>query len=276
MASPIRHTSLGLNSCQSVLRRPIRTTTPILMGRRSAKIAQRKGKSDAKKAKLYGRFGKQIQQAVRSGGAGTDNARLQDILRQAKLVSVPNDIIERNIKKANDSKSVAEFNEAIYEAYGPGGTAFVIECLTDNPNRTSSDVKTAVTKGGGKWADSGSVLFNFQRQGVVRVNKGISEEKIFDLAIEAGADDVQPAEDGDGMPDGYRVISSLESFGEVRAALTDAGVDVSQEDSGLVWAPLATVEVDDQAFQENEALFERLMEVDDVDSVFSNCDGIEA
>jgi len=247
-----------------------------MMGRRAAKIAARKGKSDAKKAKLYGRFGKQIQQAVRAAGPGTDNARLQEILKQAKLVSVPNDIIERNIKKAADAKNANDFQECVYEAYGIGGTAFVIECLSDNVNRSVTDVKTAVTKGGGKWADAGSVLFNFERLGLVRVNKGVSEDEIFDLAIEAGAEDVKPVEDAEGMPDGYQVITALENFGEVRDALTEAGVDISQEDTGLVYSPLAPVEVDDQAFAENEALLERLLEVDDVDVVFSNCDGLEA
>lgn len=191
-------------------------------------------------------------------------------------MSVPNDIIERNIKKAADSKNANEFQECVYEAYGIGGTAFLIECLTDNVNRTVTDVKTAVTKGGGKWADAGSVLFNFQRQGVVRIGKGVSEDEIFDLAIEAGAEDVQPVEDEQGLPDGYKVISTLEQFGEVRDALTAAGMDINQEDTGLVFAPMAPVEVDDQAFAENEALLERLLEVDDVDVVFSNCEGLDA
>eukprot|EP00879_Flechtneria_rotunda_P025346 GHRR01026925.1.p1 GENE.GHRR01026925.1~~GHRR01026925.1.p1 ORF type:complete len:223 (+),score=46.46 GHRR01026925.1:320-988(+) len=117
--------------------RPFRHTPPVQMGRRSAKIALRKGKADAKKAKSYGRIGKKIIQLVKAGGPDPiTNSKLSDLLKQAKDLGVPKDIIERNVKKASDAKQ-GDFQECIYEAYGPRGTGFVIEALTDNVNRTA-------------------------------------------------------------------------------------------------------------------------------------------
>lgn len=177
-SSSIVGTRLPCLVAKSAGRCTFRTMQPIMMGRRSAKIAVRKGKADAQKAKLYGKLGKMIAQAVRSGG--TDpiaNARLREVLAQAKLANLPNDIIERNIKKATDKNS-ADYSEIFYEAYGPGGTGFIIEALTDNVNRTASDVRIAVTKSGGKMADVGSVLFNFQRTGLIMVDAEEGEDKV--------------------------------------------------------------------------------------------------
>lgn len=243
---------------------------PILMGRRSAKIAGRKGKADAQKAKLYGKIGKLIAQAVRAGGADViANARLREILNQAKAAQLPVEIIDRNLKKAGD-KNAADFSEMVYEAYGPGGTGFIIEALTDNVNRTASDVRVAVTKGGGKMADVGSVLFNFQRVGLAMVNVSVGEDAAFEAAMEAGATDCEPAADDDGAVEGYRVLSSVEDYLTVSASLQSQGVAVDMEASGLVYVPLAKVDVDDAAFDANDAMLERLLAVDDVDAVYSN------
>ena len=129
--------------------KPSPASPPAASRRRSAKIATRKGKADAQKSKLYGKIGKQIAQAVRQGGPDAlGNLRLRDALAAAKMAQVPVDIIDRNIKRASESK--ADYTEMTYEAYGIGGTGFVIECLTDNINRSASDVKAAITKAGGK------------------------------------------------------------------------------------------------------------------------------
>ncbi|GAB4818860.1 hypothetical protein N2152v2_005906 [Parachlorella kessleri] len=237
------------------------------MGRRSAKIATRKNKADA---------GKLIAQAVRAGGPdATANAKLREVLQQAKLAQLPTDIIDRNIKKASE-KNAADFAEVTYEAYGPGGSGFVIECLTDNVNRSASEVRTAIIKSGGKVADPGSVLFNFQRQGLVMVDAKEDEDKVFEAAMEAGASDVQPSKDDDGKLEGYKVLMSVEEFGTVNSGLQEQGVAINLEGSGLVYMPLMLQEVDDDAhFEANEAMLERLLAVDDVDAVYTNCGGLQ-
>ncbi|GFR51736.1 hypothetical protein Agub_g14110, partial [Astrephomene gubernaculifera] len=127
--------------CPSTKPRSRLLVPPVEMGRRSAKIALRKGKSDAKKAKIYGRVGKKIIQLAKAGGADpTTNAALDTLLRQAKDLGVPKDVVERNLKRATDSKQ-GDYQAVTYEAYGPGGTGLVVFCLTDNLNRTASDVK---------------------------------------------------------------------------------------------------------------------------------------
>lgn len=250
------------------------TCSPVCMGRRSAKIATRKGKADAQKAKLYGKIGKQIAQAVRQGGPDqVANARLREALAAAKMAQVPTDIIERNIKRASESKS--DYAEMTYEAYGHGGTGFVIECLTDNVNRSASDVKAAITKAGGKVADPGSVLFNFQRQGLVMVDAAEGEDKVFEAAMDAGASDMQPATDDDGNVVGFKVLTAVEDYGAVSSSLAEQGLKIQPEASGLVYVPMVQQEVDDDAFEANEALLERLLAVDDVDAVYTTVAGLE-
>lgn len=267
--------SIHRTCLRNVCSREFRTSTPVMMGRRSAKIATRKGKADAAKAKLYGKLGKLIAQAVRAGGPDTTaNARLREVLAQAKLAQLPNDVIERNIKRASEQKT--DYAEVTYEAYGPGGTGFVIECLTDNVNRSASEVRAAITKSGGKVADPGSVLFNFQRQGLVMVSAAEDEDKVFEAAMEAGASDIQSTKDEEGRLEGYKVLMSLEEFGTVSSSLQEQGLAISMESSGLVYIPLVEAEVDDDAtFEANENMLERLLAVDDVDAVYNNCSGLQ-
>eukprot|EP00887_Chlorella_sp_A99_P005047 scaffold4.g5047.t1 len=246
------------------------------MGRRSSKIAARKGKADAQKAKLYGKIGKLIAAAVRSGGPDAlANTRLREALAAAKAAQVPADIVDRNIKRASESK--ADYTEVTYEAYGIGGTGFVVECLTDNLNRSAAEVKSAITKGGGKVADPGSVLFNFQRRGCIRVVAGpADEDAVFEAATEAGAADIQPAEDEEsGTVVGYKVLTAVEDYGAVHASLVEQGLTLAGEDCGLVYVPLVQQEVDDAQFEGNEALLERLLSLDDVDAVYSTVAGLE-
>jgi YebC/PmpR family DNA-binding regulatory protein len=241
------------------------TTHIVAMGRKSAKIAMKKGKTDAAKAKLYGKFGKMIAQEARSDPDPASNPRLKDVVAQAKAAQVPADIIERNLKKGSESKS--DYQEMVYEAYGLGGTGFIIEALTDNVNRTAAEVRTAVTKSSGKMADSGSVLFNFSRTGLVMVSSEEDEDATFEAAIEAGATDVESSEEG------YRVLTSLEDYAMVQGKLVESGLKINAEVSGLVYVPLVTKAEDelmDEDFEANEAMLERLMEVDDVDAVYKN------
>jgi len=259
----------GQSDCNVSLGRLIHTCRPVMMGRRSAKIATRKGKTDAAKAKLYGKIGKMIAQEVRSGGPDPiANSKLRDVLEQAKTAQVPSDIIERNMKKAE--KSGADYSEMVYEAYGPGGSGFIIEALTDNVNRTAAEVRTAVSKNGGKMADSGSVLFNFSRTGLVMVSPEEDEDATFEAAIDAGASDVEPALDDEGTCEGYKVLTSLEDYTLVSNKLSESGLKINAEVSGIVYVPLAKVELNDDDFASNVQLFEKVLDVADVDAVFSN------
>ncbi|KAL6780128.1 putative transcriptional regulatory protein [Auxenochlorella protothecoides] len=239
-----------------------------MMGRRSAKIALKKGKADGNKAKLYGKLGKLIAQAARAGGPDpVTNMRLREVLHQAKLASLPNDIVTRNLEKATD-KSAANFSEVVYECYGPGGTGYVIESLTDNTNRSASTVRAAVTKAGGKMADPGSVLFAFARQGVILV--GGREDDILEAALEAGAQDVLPGEE-DGE---FKILTAPADFAAVCSRLAEAGIEVDGEDASLAYLPSAPVDVGAEAQAANEVLMERLLAVDDVDAVYTNCAGL--
>lgn len=217
-----------------------------------------------------GKWGKLIAQEARSDPDPASNPRLKDIVAQAKAAQVPADIIDRNLKKGSESK--ADYQEMLYEAYGVAGTGFIIEALTDNVNRTAAEVRTAVTKAGGKMADSGSVLFNFSRTGLVMVDAEEDEDVVFDAAIDAGAQDVQKEEEGS-ENEGYRVLTSLEDYAAVQKKLIEAGLKVNAEMSGLVYVPLVVKgedEVTDEDFEANEAILERILDVDDVDAVFKN------
>ena len=217
-----------------------------------------------------GKWGKLIAQEARSDPDPASNPRLKDVVAQAKAAQVPADIIDRNLKKGSESK--ADYQEMLYEAYGIGGTGFIIEALTDNVNRTAAEVRTAVTKAGGKMADSGSVLFNFSRTGLVMVDAEEDEDVVFDAAIDAGATDVQREEDG-GENEGYRVLTSLEDYAAVQKKLVEAGLKINAETSGLVYVPLVVKgedEVTDEDYEANETILEKLLDVDDVDAVFKN------
>ncbi|CAK0785066.1 hypothetical protein CVIRNUC_008271 [Coccomyxa viridis] len=259
---------------RSEQRAHFRPCTPLCMGRRSAKIAGRKGAQDAKRAKVWGTIAKKIIQAAKACGGDPANARLMEVLKFAKAAEVPKDLIDRNIKKATD-KAQADYQEVVYEAYGAGGTGFVMECLTDNVNRSATDVRTAVVKAGGKMADSGSVLFNFQRQGEIYVKGTAStEDEVIDAAMEAGADDVHAAKGEEDAIEGFKVLTAVEEFAVVRDKLQELGQRIDHDHSGLVYTPLTHVEVDDPAFEVNESILERLLAVDDVDAVHTNCAGL--
>lgn len=262
--------SLNLKISSGSLR-PLHTTQTVMMGRRSAKIATRKGKADAQKAKLYGKIGKLIAQAVRSGGADPiANARLREYLAQAKVAQVPTDIIDRNLKKASD-KNAADYSEMTYEAYGVGGSGFIIEALTDNVNRTAAEVRNAVAKSGGKMADVGSVMFNFNRQGVIMVDRTENEDAVFEAAMDAGASDFQPVNDSEsGGLEGFKVLTSLDSITAVTESLSAQGLKLNMESSGILYVPLASVELNDEDYASNEAMLERLLALDDVDAVYAN------
>ena len=238
------------------------------MGRKAAKVAAKKQKGEAIRTKLYGKFGKLIVTAVKEGG-GADpvaNTQLAKVLADAARLSVPRDLVERNIKRATDT-SQADFMELTYEAYGAGGVGIVIEVLSDNVNRAAADTKAAINKNGGKVAEPGSVLFNFERKGVISLDcSADKEDEVFEVAAENGGDDIVPRGDGG---EGFEVITEVAGFMECQRALADAGFAINPDGTALKMIPLAEVEVDDETADINDKLVEKLLELDDVDAVYT-------
>ncbi|CAI5960696.1 unnamed protein product [Closterium sp. NIES-65] len=264
--------------------RRFQVVSPVCMGRRSSKIATRKNAQDARKSKLYGKFGKQIISAVKAAGPSPgSNSALAALLVAAKQGGVPKDVIDRNIKRATE-KGQADFTEIVYEIYGLGGVGIVVDVLTDNNARAAATVRDVVRKGGAKMADPGSVLFNFKRQGVLAVPAATADpDEVLVVAVDAGADDViNPGEDIAGGGGGghaeegeeeeqfFRVLTPAESFASVRAELQEYGLTVDAEHSGLMFIPTATMQPDEEAREQNEAVMEKLLELDDVDAVYCN------
>ena len=206
--------------------------------------------------------------AVKEGG-GADpvaNTQLARVLADASRLSVPRDLIERNIKRATDT-SQADYMELTYEAYGAGGVGIVIEVLSDNVNRAAADTKAAINKAGGKVAEPGSVLFNFERKGFISLNCAADkEDEVFECAADNGGDDIAPREDGG---EGFVVVTEVAGFMQCQRALEDAGFEIDADGTALKMVPLAEVEVDDEAAEKNEALVEKLLELDDVDAVYT-------
>ena len=237
----------------------------VTCGRKAAKIAQKKGKTDAARTKLYGRYGKLIAQTVKQGGSADPvaNAALGKLLKQAQAANVPRDLIERNIKKAAEGKS-GDYFELTYEVYGAGGVGIVCEVLTDNVNRAASETRTAATKAGGKMAESGSVMFNFNRRGVCVLDGG-DEEAVFEAAMEAGAEDIVPRRDG---AEGWDVVCELDDFSAVQDALGEAGFTIN-EDTGLKCIPINEIETSDEDADVNDKIIDALLDLDDVDAVYS-------
>ena len=206
--------------------------------------------------------------AVKEGG-GADpvtNQQLAKVLSQAKEMNVPKDLIDRNIKRATDTKQVG-FMELTYEAYGHGGVGIVMEVLTDNVNRAAAETRAIVNKGGGKMAEPGSVLFNFERKGVITLSCDRSqEEKVFELATDAGAEDIQARKDGH---EGFVVLTEVSAFSICRRQLAEAELAIDENETALKMVPLTQVEVDDDTSDANIALTEKLLELDDVDAVYT-------
>ncbi|KAJ7524998.1 hypothetical protein O6H91_17G031500 [Diphasiastrum complanatum] len=204
------------------------------------------------------------------------NAALAALLQQAREFNVPKDIIDRNIKKASE-KGQQNFVESTYEVYAFGGVGLVLEVLTDNANRTAALIRDAVKKGGGKMADPNSVLFNFKRAGIIYVRSdNVDGDKILLAAMDAGAEDVlePPVYDEDEQDSEeykyYKIICSIQEYSDISLKLQEAGIPVDLDSSGLELIPLAAIEPDDEAVELNKELIEKLLEVEDVDAVYSN------
>lgn len=230
-----------------------------------AGIKQRKGLNDAKKANVFTKYGRLISIAAKQGGGNPDhNFSLRLAIDQARSVNMPKDTIERAIKKGTgELKDGTEIEEIIYEAYGPGNVAMLIKAATDNRNRTVSEIKSLLTKAGGKMAGEGSVKFMFKQVGNVEVNvSGKDPYEVEMVAIEAGAEDTIYAGDA------ITVYTKTSDLQKVKENLEKAGLVV--EGAGLVYAPLQKIELSQDTKIDYENLLEKLDEHDDVQEIYDN------
>ncbi|XP_021911972.1 probable transcriptional regulatory protein At2g25830 isoform X2 [Carica papaya] len=228
--------------------RKIWTSPPLCMGRRSSKIAGRKGAQDAKKAKLYSRLGKEVVSAVKKGGPNpVSNMVLAAVLEKAKELDVPKEIVERNVKRASE-KGQEAYIEKVYEVYGFGGVSMVVEVLTDKITRSVAAVREVVKDYGGKMADPGSVMFKFRRARVVNIKvTDADKDQLLAVALDAGAEDViEPQKyeddtDEDTSESYYKIVSSSDNYSAILSKLREEGIDF-EPDNGSELLPIATIE----------------------------------
>jgi len=226
-------------------------------------IMYRKGAQDAKRARMFAKITREIIVSARIGADPSSNPRLRAAMAAARAANMPKDNVDRAIKKALGGEDTANYEEVRYEGYGPAGTALIVESLTDNRNRTASEVRTAFTKCGGNMGETGSVAFMFDRVGVIRLPKAVgSYDDVFEKAVDAGADNLE--EDGDF----YEVLTGLDNFAQVRDALSQSYEDISE--SKLMWRPQNTIAVDEEAAQKIIKLIDTLEDSDDVQNVYCN------
>jgi len=242
-------------------------TCPLFMGRAAAVRAATKSKTDLKKAKTNALYGKKITMAVKAGGPSLEaNKQLADLVKQAKANNVPVDNINRAIKRASEADT-ADFSESTFEAYGFGGASMVINVLSDNPNRANADVKSTVNKRNAKIAESGSVLFMYDRKGKIEVPDAVvDEEALLDAAIEADIEDFL-LEEGDEEGSSLVLVEPSDA-GKMFDVVKEMGFESAE--MSLSWITKAPVECTDEDFKSNMAIIDALEELDDVDSVEHN------
>jgi YebC/PmpR family DNA-binding regulatory protein len=236
-----------------------------------ATTKHKKAVIDAKRGKLFAKLIKNIEVAARMGGGDpTGNPTLYDAIQKAKKSSVPNDNIDRAVKRGSGAEAGgAEYQTITYEGYGPNGVAFLIECLTDNKNRAAMEVRTAMTRNGGSLADPGSVAYLFNRKGVVIVpvdqeGRRVTEDDVLEATLEAGAEEVND------LGESFEVVSEATDLVAVRTSLQDAGLDYDSADASFL--PSMQVELDEAAAGKVLRLVDALEDLDDVQNVYANFD----
>ncbi|MGB0101338.1 MAG: YebC/PmpR family DNA-binding transcriptional regulator [Nocardioides sp.] len=236
-----------------------------------ATTKHKKAAIDAKRGKMFAKLIKNIEVAARMGGGDpTGNPTLYDAIQKAKKSSVPNDNIDRAVKRGSGAETGgADYQTIMYEGYGPAGVAMLIECLTDNKNRAAMEVRTAMTRNGGSLADPGSVSFLFNRKGIVVVPKAqegrtVSEDDVLEATLEAGAEDVND------LPEAFEVVSEAGDLVGVRSALQAAGIDYDSAEAEF--RPDMEVALDKEAAGKMFRLVDVLEDLDDVQNLYANFD----
>ncbi|MCU7724788.1 YebC/PmpR family DNA-binding transcriptional regulator [Actinoplanes sp. KI2] len=232
-----------------------------------ATTKHKKAVIDAKRGKMFAKLIKNIEVAARTGGGDpAGNPTLYDAIQKAKKSSVPNDNIDRAVKRGSGLEAGgADWQTIMYEGYGPNGVAILIECLTDNRNRAATEVRTALTRNGGTFADAGSVSYLFNRKGVVIVpSGGLTEDDLMLAVLDAGAEEIND------LGESYEVVSEPTDLVPVRTALQEANIEYDSAESSLV--PTMTVPVDEDAARKVFKLIDALEDCDDVQNIYANFD----
>lgn len=234
-----------------------------------ANIKHKKERNDAAKGKIFTVIGREIAVAVKEGGADpANNSRLRDVIAKAKANNMPNDTIERGIKKAAGDANAVNYEVLTYEGYGPNGVAIIVDTLTDNKNRTAANVRSAFTKGNGNIGAQGSVSFMFDKKGQIIIGKEDCEmdaDELMMMALDAGAEDFAEEEDS------YEVITAPEDFSAVREALEKEGIPMMEADVTMI--PQTWVELtDEEDIKRMNRLLDLLDDDDDVQAVYHNWD----
>ena len=235
-----------------------------------ANIKHKKEKNDAARGKIFTIIGREIAVAVKEGGPDpNNNSRLRDVIAKAKSNNMPNDTIERGIKKAAGDANSVNYEFASYEGYGPYGTAIIVDALTDNKNRTAANVRSAFTKGNGNVGTPGCVSYMFDKKGQIVIAKEECEMDADDLmmmALDAGAEDFSEEEDS------YEVLTDPEGFSEVRQKLEEAGIAMASAEVTMI--PQTWVQVsEEEAVKNIQKILDLLEDDDDVQAVYHNWEG---
>lgn len=234
-----------------------------------ANIKHKKEKNDAKKGKIFTMLGREIQVAVKAGGPDPAvNGKLRDVIAKCKANNMPNDTIDRSIKKAAGGGEDVEYENVTYEGYGPDGVAVIVEVLTDNRNRAAANVRNAFTKGGGNMGNSGCVSFMFDEKGLIVIDKeeiDMDEEELMMAALDAGAEDFAAEEDS------YEITTAPDDFSAVRETLEAAGIPMASAEVTMI--PQTYTELtDEEDIKKMNKLLEMLDDDDDVQNTYHNWD----
>ena len=231
-----------------------------------ATTKHKKAVVDAKRGKLFAKLIKNVEVAARTGGGDpAGNPTLFDAIQKAKKSSVPNDNIDRAVRRGSGQEAGgAQYETITYEGYGPGGVAVLVQCLTDNRNRAASDVRVAFTRNGGSMADPGSVSYLFSRKGVVIVNKtgSLTEDDVLTAVLDAGAEEVND------LGESFEVVSEAADLVTARKALQDAGIDYDSADTAFL--PTGEIDLDEDQARKVFRVIEALEDSDDVHDVYAN------
>lgn len=234
-----------------------------------ANIKHKKEKNDAKKGKIFTMLGREIQVAVKAGGPDPAvNGKLRDVIAKCKANNMPNDTIDRSIKKAAGGGEDVEYENVTYEGYGPNGVAVIVEVLTDNRNRAAANVRNAFTKGGGNMGNRGCVSFMFDEKGLIVIDKeeiDMDEEELMMAALDAGAEDFAAEEDS------YEITTAPDDFSAVRETLEAAGIPMASAEVTMI--PQTYTELtDEEDIKKMNKLLEMLDDDDDVQNTYHNWD----
>lgn len=231
-------------------------------------IKNKKEKSDAQRGKIFTKLGREILVAVKEGGPDPSaNSKLKDVIAKCKANNMPNDNIERSIKKAAGDGNLANYEDVVYEGYGPNGVAIIIEAMTDNRNRTAADVRHILDKFGGNLGTTGSVSWMFDKKGVIVIERNstkLDEEELMMEALEAGADNFESDDEF------YEITTAPEDFSKVREYLDDKGISYIEAELKMV--PQNYMSLEEEPARKMGLIIEKMEDLDDVQEVWHNWD----